>query len=402
MGRPTDRETHMLEQPHSTRHLGRKLVAVLAAAIALSAAACSSSKSNNNSTATNTGTGTTSSGGGSSAVQAAQAFIQPYLTPPTKIPLTEPLTSQAPSGKMIVFLTCELAQCKAISSGTQLAAQTAHWNFQSIPYQATQPATLIHAMDQALQYHPSAVALVAAPYALWSSEVPKYKAAGVAIIPSFTGETPIGDTVIANPASSDYAALNGKILANWFIADSAAKGNVLSVSVNDFPYLGDVSTAFNSTVQSNCADCKLTKLNVGIPDVGSGAINGDIVSALRKDPSINYVVPVDAAFAEALPAQLAAAGLSGKVKVAGCCGDTTTEAGLATGQFSAITGVNGFYAGYITMDAAIRHALGVPVPSNEGILPVGLLIKGTSVKPADSYQYPLDFIDQFKAIWKIS
>jgi ribose transport system substrate-binding protein len=111
---------------------------------------------------------------------------------------------------------------------------------------------------------------------------------------------------------------------------------------------------------------------------------------------------VDAVFAEALPAQLNAAGLGGKVKVAGCCGDTTTEAGLASGQFAAITGVNGAYAGFITLDAALRQAEGSPVPANEGILPVGLLVKGTTVKPADSYQYPLDFVDQFKKLWKLS
>jgi ribose transport system substrate-binding protein len=363
-------------------------------------AACSSSTS----TTTSSGgsTGSTAAGDNSAVVQKAQDFVKPYLTPPTKIPLTESLKSAPAKGKTIVFLQCELAQCKGIGLGVQTAAQTAGWKFQNIPYQSTNPSTLIRAMDQALQYHPAGVAFTSPPYALWSSEVAKYKAAGVPLIPSFTGDVPIDDTIIANPASTEYAKLNGKILANWFIADSGAKGNVLSVSVNDFPYLAGTSDGFNSTVQGDCPSCKLTKLNVGIPDLGSGRINSIIVSALRKDPSINYVVPVDAVFAEALPAQLAAAGLAGKVKVAGCCGDTTTEAGLATGHFVAITGVNGFYAGFITVDAALRHAEGSPVPANEGILPVGLLVKGTTVKPADSFQYPLDFIDQFKKLWKLS
>jgi ribose transport system substrate-binding protein len=334
-------------------------------------------------------------------VQKATAFIKPYLTPPTKIPLTQPLKSAPAKGKTIVFLQCELAQCKGIGLGVQAAAQTVSWTFKTIPYQSTNPSTLIRAMDQALQYHPAAVAVTSPPYALWSQEVAKYKKAGVPLIPSFTGDVPIGDTIIANPASSAYAELNGEILANWFIADSGAKGDVLSVSVNDFPYLAGTSNKFDSTVQSQCPGCKLTKLNVGIPDLGSGRINSIIVSTLRKNPSIKYVVPVDAVFAEALPAALGAAGLAGKVKVAGCCGDTTTEAGLATGQFSAITGVNGVYAGFITVDAALRQAEGSPIPANEGILPVGLMVKGTSVKPADSFQYPLDFVDQFKTLWKL-
>jgi ribose transport system substrate-binding protein len=384
------------------QRLHKHLFGLLLATALVATAACSSAKSGAaSSTSGSSATAGGGSGGSAAAVQAAQAFIQPYLTPPTKIPLTEPLSSAPSKGKTIVFLQCELAQCKGIGLGVQAAAQVVGWNFQTIPYQSTNPSTLIRAMDQALQYHPVAVAVTSPPYALWSQEVAKYKQAGVPLIPSFTGDVPINDTIIANPASTAYAQLNGKILANWFIADSGGKGDVLSVSVNDFPYLAGTTDGFNSTVQANCPSCKLTKLNIGIPDLGSGAINGIIVSALRKDPNINYVVPVDAVFAEALPAQLAAAGLANKVKVAGCCGDTTTEAGLATGQFQAITGVNGFYAGFITVDAALRHDQGLPIPANEGMLPVGLLVKGTTVKPADSFQYPLDFIAQFKTLWKI-
>jgi ribose transport system substrate-binding protein len=374
----------------------------IAATTAL-AAACSSSTPTTASGDSSTSTGSGSAAGsGSATVQKAQDFIKPYLTPPTQIPLTQPLKSTPVKGKTIVFLQCELAQCKGIGLGVQQAAGVVGWTFKTIPYQSTNPSTLIRAMDQALQYHPAAVAVTSPPYALWSQEVAKYKQANVPLIPSFTGDVPINDTVIANPASTQYAQLNGQILANWFIADSSAKGNVLSASVNDFPYLAGTSNKFNSTVKSECPSCKLTTLNVSIPDVGSGAINNIIVSTLRKNPSINYVVPVDAVFAEALPPALQAAGLSGKVKVAGCCGDTTTEAGLNTGQFAAITGVNGFYAGFITVDAALRHAEGSPIPSNEGILPVGLLVKGTTVKPADSFQYPLDFIQQFKTLWHIS
>jgi ribose transport system substrate-binding protein len=373
----------------------RNVGAVAMAGMLALTAACGSSGSNDN---TASGPSTADQ---KAAIAKAEAFVKPYLTPPTTIPLTAPLKSAPEKGKTIVFLQCELAQCKGIGVGVQMAAETVGWTFKSIPYQSTNPSTLATALDQALTYKPIGVAFTSPPYAIWSSKVAEYKAAGVPLIPSFTGDVPIDDTIIANPASTDYAGLNGQILANWAIADSGARAHILSVSVNDFPYLAGTSSKFDSTIKSDCSDCKLTQLNVGIPDVGSGQINSIIVSALRKDPSINYVAPVDAAFVSALPAQLSAAGLAGKVKVIGCCGDTTTEAGLANGQFSAITGVNGLYAGFISVDAAARQAQGLPIPENEGILPVGLLTKGTTVKPADSFQYPVDFVDQFKKLWKI-
>ncbi|HEY3713308.1 MAG TPA: substrate-binding domain-containing protein [Jatrophihabitantaceae bacterium] len=387
------------QQPRTSRGARRVLVAAVAAAAALLAACSSSTPSKSGSPGG--GTSAADDAGGAAVVAKAQAFIKPYLSAPTKIPLTVPLKAAPARGKTIVFLQCELAQCKGIGNGVQAAAQVVGWTFKSIPYQSTNPSTLASALDQALQYKPVAVALTSPPYAIWSQKVAAYKAAGVPLVPSFTGKVPIDSTIIANPASPEYAALNGQILGNWFIADSNAKGHVLSVGVNDFPYLAGTTDGFNTTVKNDCSGCKLTKLNVGIPDVGNGSINNIIVSALRKDPSINYVVPVDAVFAAALPSALAAAGLTGKVKVAGCCGDTTTEAGLATGQFQAITGVNGGYAGFITVDAAARAAEGSPMPENEGILPVGLLTKGTSVKPADSYNEPADFVAQFKALWKL-
>ncbi|MCU1657974.1 MAG: hypothetical protein JWO57_2630 [Pseudonocardiales bacterium] len=390
----------MRERQHSSNLRTRKLgLLAVVAAIGVLLAACSSSTSSGGASSGGSG-GTASSADDAAAVQKAQAFIKPYLSSPTKIPLAEPLKSAPTPGKTIVFLQCELAQCKVISDGVKAAAGIVQWTFKSIPYQSTNPSTLIRGMDQALQYHPVAVALTSPPYALWSQEVAKYKKAGVAIIPSFTGAVPLDSTIVANPASPEFSAKNGDLLANWFIADSNAQGNVLSVSVPDFPYLGDISKEFDKVVSRDCPACKLTKLNIGIPDVGSGAIVTDIVSALRKNPSIKYMIASDAAFLPALPSALKAAGL-GKVNLGGCCGVAAVEAGLATGDFSAITGVNGNYAAYITVDAALRVSQGLQIPSNEGDLPVGLLTKESLDKPSDSYDQPADYVEQFKTMWKV-
>jgi ribose transport system substrate-binding protein len=231
--------------------------------------------------------------------------------------------------------------------------------------------------------------------------VAEYKKAGVALIPSFVGPVTMDDTVVANAADPDYSALNGRILADWFIADSKAQGKVLSVNTSDFPYLDLVTKAFEKEVADKCPDCEVTQANLGIPDLASGASNNIVVSALRKDPSIKYVIASDVVFIASLPGALNAAGLSGKVKVGGCCGGTVTETGLTTGQFHVMTGVNGNYAGYVTVDAALRVAEGTAVPSNEGQLPIGLLVKGTKADAADSFDYPADYVDQFKALWKI-
>ncbi len=379
-----------------------RLLLVAGVALATVITACSSSSTSNGSGGSSGGSSSTaSSGGSSSEVEKANAFIRQYLTPPTRISITEPLASPPPAGKTLVFLQCEQPQCQVVGTGVQAAAEAAGWQFKSIPFQSTNPSTLTSGLTQALRYNPVAVSIVAEPYALWSGSIPQYQQAGVPIIPVFVGPADSNSAIIANVANSEYAALHGQLLSAWFISDSNAKGKVLSVSIPDYPYLGAVSTGFEAAVASGCSACEVTKIKVGIPDVSNGTINSTIVSALRKDPSIKYVVVSNSAFVQPLPAALGAAGLNGKVKIAGCCGTRAQEEGLKSGQFAAVTGTGTYYAGWLVVDAAIRHTQGLPIPANEGFPSLGLLTKDSQVPPSDSYDQPADYADQFKALWKI-
>jgi ribose transport system substrate-binding protein len=377
------------------------VAAGLSLAASLAITACNSSAG---SSATNTSVPTSAAAAGtatSAQAQTASQFIKNYTVAPTQISVTQPLTSPPPAGKGLFYLQCEQPQCQEVGVGVKAAATAVGWNFTAIPFVSTNPASLVSGLDRALQEHATAVSIIAEPYALWSAEVPKFQAAGVPIIAAFVGPATVGSTIIANVADPSFSALNGKLLADWFISDSNAQGHVLSVNVSDYPYLGLIGNAFNSDVAASCAACKVTTLNVGIPDVSSGAINSNIVTALQKDPSLKYVVLADVAFAQGLPGAFAAAGLQGKVKVAGCCGAAAEESGLASGQFSAMTGVGGLYAGYLIVDAAVRHVEGLPIPANEGQPSIGLLTKDSNVPPADSYDVPSDYAQQFKALWKL-
>jgi ribose transport system substrate-binding protein len=346
-------------------------------------------------------TAAAASTGQSSQAKKAAAFLKAYKTPPTKITITAPLKSAPPTGKSLYYMQCEQPQCQVVGVGVKAAATMAGWSFTSIPFVSTNPATLVTGLNQALQEGANAVAIIAEPYAVWSSVVPKFQAAHVPIIAMFVGPATIGSTVIANVPDPGFSALNGKILADWFISDSNARGNALLANVPDYPYLGLVGDSFASNVHKSCSACKVTTLNVGIPDVASGAINSQIVSALQKNPSIKYVMVADAAFAQALPGALAAAGLNGKVKVIGCCAAAAEEAGLKSGQFSAMTVTGSNYPGFLAVDAALRHVEGLPIPSNEGQPPIGFLTKSTKFVPTNNYDIPSNYAAQFKTLWKL-
>jgi ribose transport system substrate-binding protein len=384
--------------------VGVASAAALAAVLFLGACSSSAGKTGTTSTGnvpTTAGSSTTSTNAGSSQVDAAKAATSEALLQPTSIPLTTKLKSTPPSGKTFVFLQCELAQCKTFEEGVAAATKALGWSLKVLTFQNANPATLTADMDQALQYKPVGVAFTGLPQAVWQSEVAKYKSAGVPLIPAYSGPINRDDTVIADigaVSEPDY----GKIIADWFIADSNGTGKALNFRADDFAPLKQFSDSFAATVKSGCDGCGVTDLKATIPQVEGGQATAAIVSALQKDPTIKYVISCDVPFTDGLPAALKAAGLYGKVKIVGGGATSVEEKGLATGDFTALTSLAQRYTGWLMVDAAARHLEGMPIAPSDGGEPIQLLTKANLQTASDSYDYPSNYPDEFKALWGLS
>jgi ribose transport system substrate-binding protein len=338
-------------------------------------------------------------------VAAAQAVVDKFSKVPTTIPLTTSLKGKPAAGKTVVWMQCKLPQCLQIGQGIAPAASALGWNLKVITYDSANPANLVSGMQQALQYKPAAVINSGLPQATWASVLPVYKAAKVPIVTSDIGPQDAAFPVIANIYGDKDTANQGDAIGNWFIADSHGSGKTLLVDVPSFPVLHAFSEAFKSVVTQGCGGCKISTLTSTIPDVQAGKLNGQITAALRKDPSLKYLVVCDAAFIGALPPAMSAAGL-GSVKVAGAWGDKISESFLKTGQMSALSSFATEYQGWQSIDAIARYLEGAPGtvladPSN-GTLPIQLITKDTLQTPSDSYNYPADFPEQFKKLWHVS
>jgi ribose transport system substrate-binding protein len=323
------------------------------------------------------------------------------MVAPTTIPLTTPLTSAPPKGKTIVYLQCEVAQCKEGGEGVQQATSALSWTLKTIPFKSTDPSTLNSAFQQALQLKPLAVIIAGIPEVLWKGQEAAYKAAGIPIIPFFVGPIDLSSTVIANIGNLNDNAYFGKVLADWFIVDSHSAGHALVANVPAYQVLTSVSDAFEKEVGSQCPACKLTKLDVTATQLGTGAFSSVIVSALQKDPAIKYVMATDGVFIDPLPAALSAAGLGGTVKVIAQGGDAQNIVDLKAGRLSALTGLPSIYAGWISVDVAIRHFEGTSMPSDggDGGVPTQLLTKDSVGSVTGSFELPTDFRDQIKKLW---
>ena len=377
----------------------RVLGVAVSALLSLTMAACSSSGSSGGGGGS---TGSTATAGGSAASQAAaaQAALKTISKPATKITLTTPLP-KAPSPGLMVSMNCDVPACTVIGNGVKAAVEAGGWKYATENYMSADPSTLTAAMLRALKLHPTAVTLAGIPpSAGWSSVIPAYKKAGVAIIPTFLAGQKLSSTIIASPGGPPARKATAVTMADWFIADSKGKGHALLQRVDGFPVVKLWADTFAATVKAKCSQCQISQLSNTIADATGGNIVPSIIPKLRADPSINYLIG-DLEFYDALPAALNAAGLKGKVKVAGQTPDLAGLNYLKQGVYSAATPAPNNYVGWVVADAAFRFQQKLPVPaSDDGVLPYQLYLPSTKFASDAGYEEPTDYPQEFKKLWK--
>ena len=343
-------------------------------------------------------TATVSSAGSTSGVVAATHALTPYLKAPTKLAVTTPLKSKAPTHKTFVYIQCAFPQCQDVAVGVAAAAQAIGWTYKRLTFDETNPATLVTAMQQALLYKPAAVSFNAIPESAWASEIPAYKDAGVSIIPIETGPTPLKGSIIT--AIGDDGAMQGSILADWVTSNSKGKAHVLVVNVPAFGLLAQSASGFNSRIKSLCPACVVTSLNATPAEQGNNQITPAVVSAVQRDPSITYVVATDGVIFPALPAALKAAGITG-VKIAGGDATVENEQDVMAGTESAFVPTNFQYLGWLAIDAEARHLEGMGIAPDGGGMPEQLLIKSNTKSASESANIPANFQGLFKKLWHV-
>jgi ABC-type sugar transport system substrate-binding protein len=335
-------------------------------------------------------------------VASAQSFVKQYEHRPAKVNVT-PLPA-APKRDTIAIMNATSAPMAMIYSGVQQAAALVGWKAVAIPFDPTNQPTLIAAMNAALTLSPKPVAVVviSVPQVVWAKEIPKYKAAGIAII-TFAAPTPVSGPVKVSLEGALDAKVMGRLLANWVIADSGGKADVLLVGFPDIGLYKALAAVEVATFRSGCPGCSITPLNLTLTQLFNGA-NNPVVSALQSHPDIKYVVTPNGQALLGLDAALQTAGISG-VKVAGAKPVLQELQSLARGDGGAwITSPYAAY-GYLMVDAALRIAAGIPIPDGDGGQPVALLTKdnvGTGTITDAAQEVPENYKALYAAAWKVS
>jgi ribose transport system substrate-binding protein len=357
-------------------------------------AACGSSPT---STSAQQSEGAGAGGATSASVQSATAALQHALATPSKLPITTPLAHKPPTGKVFVNLLCNVAQCQPINSGMQQAAAALGWTLKSLPFDLANAATLTSAMQEALQYKPVGVAVIGIPKSGWASQLAAYRAAGVPIISVQLPDSYDGNPVIA--AIGNDGPARGKMLADWYISASGGKGKVLLVDIPGFTWLKSAADSFKETMAQECAKCDITELDLTLQEQQNNTTTGAVVSALRRDPSIKYVVATDGAFISGLPAALQAVGVTG-VHITTSDSTVENEQQIIAGAEDAAVPTNLEYLGWLAIDAAARHLENMPLAADDGGMPEQLYTHANLTTPAESADIPSGFQALFRNLWR--
>jgi ribose transport system substrate-binding protein len=348
------------------------------------------------------GGGSASSGdGGGEGVAEAEKRLAPFRDPPEKILVTEPLKGTPPRDKKVVFLGTEDPNNQKLQKSLKDLTALFGWSYSVVSYDPANPATFNGAIDTALTQGADYVAQAGIP--LTPQMTKKVKDAGAKWVLTSVAPSDVKDPVIVDANAEANDEQMGKVLADWFVADSKGKGNIVIEHVPSYPILQAFVKGFQAETKELCPDCKVTVQNITIPDLTAGKVPSIMVSALRANPDAGYLGFDVGPFAAGIDSALAAAGMADKVKVIGEAADEAAIRSLQTKKHAAWTGFNPVYSTYVMMDAMLRDSLGMPIDQEKAALqPTQILTPdnvSATVGDDGNWLEPKDALDQYKQLW---
>jgi ribose transport system substrate-binding protein len=353
---------------------------------------------------TGTGAATTAPSGEDAGVTAAKAVVAKYTDPNQPIGVTKPLTGK-PEKKTIAWLECELESCPYITVGMKDATAALGWDLKVISSKSGDPGQFFQqAIDAGVDY----IASSGEALALYKDQADAAKAKGIKILSCYDTQVPDPATtnVYTQCGDTTFVQKTGPLMADWAIADSNGKSNVLVVSIPDFAVLVAETDAFKAEMAKNCASCKVTELNVSIDDLVGGKVPAAVASKLQADKSINYVFNSFGSLPAGLTAALQSAGLLSQVKVYGQDFSKFDLDEIAAGTMGAWSADPKAYAGWLMVDAAARLSLGMPLDEERASasLPTYLVTDPAEAKKIsdDGGDWnPPTMADDFKKLWGV-
>jgi ribose transport system substrate-binding protein len=245
-------------------------------------------------TGCSSGTPQTSATGTTSAtdVSYAQSRVAQYSAAPDTKPAGPAFDASAAKGKTVWYipLVATVAPIQAISKNLERALGVAGVQVQQCDGKGT-AVGWNSCIQQAVAQKPDAIILESITPDLVSASVQQAKDAGIPVlIDTASDSTSPWEPAAAAQVSYDYT-LGSQLVADWIIADSAGKANVLVIDTDDLSLKQAVTVdGYQAEFAAHCAGCSVTVDSVTSSADWGTKVTPLVVAALTKDPTIDYVV----------------------------------------------------------------------------------------------------------------
>lgn len=366
----------------------RSAIAGLSAAVCV-LSACSSGAGPGSGGSSSAGGGSVASGGGSAVSADVTANVEKNKGLPTFTPPGAAINISSLKGKkMFLIPLVPNPFNQSIQDTMKSIAAQVGMQFTLYPDQG-KPSEWVQGMNAALTAKPDIIVLSTAPDPrVLQPQLAAAKAAGIPVLVTHFYDNssptpPACEGCAAGVTALVTAPFNvaGKAAADWIIQDSQGKGHVLVIGGADVLPSPATLKVVTDELSNHCSGCKSSVINIPVSDWNT-KVQGEVQSALNKDPSITYVYPLyDAMVSGAVPA-VRTVGKTGKVKVVSYNGSPFVLKFIQSKDIAAMdVGEDTVGIGYASMDQAFRILLGKPsVPERTPIR----ILDSTNVNDAGS------------------
>jgi ribose transport system substrate-binding protein len=270
------------------------------------------------------------------------------------------------------------------------------------------PSDMAGCLTQAIDAKADAVVSGSIPDDLASVAFQQVRDAGIPLLYMLTAPAGPGEPAKVGYVTPDNVALQATN-ADWVIADSGAKANVLVVKVTDTPattlWMDQGALA---EYEKSCPSCEVTVLETNTGQLQK--LPSLVSSAMVRDPDITYVQAEFDVTVQPVVQGLQSAGKTDGVKIISGDGTLAIQQMLAEGRVAATSGVNLDALGWYGADQVLRMMSGQPSVQNLEF-PYRRLFTADNVKDLDltpegessgSWFGATDYEDGFKKLWGVA
>lgn len=258
---------------------------------------------------------TTSAGAAPAAggVAEAKKLAAAATKAPASIGLTKMLSKKPPTGKKITFLQCSQPVCTAFMAGLKEASAALGWSVKAIPFEQT-PEGIQSGVQAAIDGKPDGIFFTGISPAFITKQLAAAKKAGIPIVDGFDAATKFSFPILSMVGGDRDTAAWARKTADWVIADSNGKANIVIFNISAYTTLNNATKAFQGEITRLCPACKVKVNDAKVTDVGS-KLPAAAVSALQRDPGVTHVAFAFGDMMIGVPAALKGASLDGKAKL---------------------------------------------------------------------------------------